>query len=64
MKDIDRQYFIFSLPKDQTIKRSVRYLAVKVDDLRPAKRVANTLSMAIATAYENPVELFAVEEEE
>lgn len=59
---MDKRYFIFSLPKDQTINRKVRYLAIAVKDLRPAKRVSNTLSMAIATAYENPVELFVIED--
>ncbi len=59
------KHYIFSLPKDQVIpKNRTRYIAVKVADIREAKRVANTLSMAIATAYENPVELFVVEEDD
>ncbi len=59
------KHYIFSLPKDQELpKNKTRYIAVKVADIRETKRVANTLSMAIATAYENPVELFAVEDKE
>ena len=60
-----RKYFVFSIPDDQEIpKNGTRFIAVKVADIREAKRVANTLSMAIATAFENPVELFAVEEDD
>jgi hypothetical protein len=57
------KYYVFELPDDQPIpKNKSRYIAVKVADIREAKRVTNTLSMAIATAYENPVELFVVED--
>ena len=59
------KYYIFGLPKDTEIpKNGTRFIAVKVADIREAKRVANTLSMAISTAYENPVELFVVEEDD
>ena len=59
-----KKYYVFSIPDDQDIKNTrSRYIAVKVADIREAKPVDNTLSMAIATAYENPVELFVVEEE-